>query len=125
MTIAVRPDQLAATPSLVVRAIQASRRRRATLFPEELFSDAAWDILLELYALYLEQQRTSISSVYAASAVPASTALRWINKLERDGMVIRTGDTLDARRSWISLSAAGVERMHTFFEMLPPTAVSV
>jgi len=27
------------------------------LFPEGLFSDPAWEILLELYAMHLEQQR--------------------------------------------------------------------
>ena len=115
----------AAVPGRVVRAVQAARRRRAALFEADLFSDPAWDILLELYALHLEQQRASVSSLYAASCVPATTALRWIAKLENDGLVIRTGDSVDARRSWIKLSADGVERMRRFFEMLPLATISV
>lgn len=89
------------------------------LFQEGLFSDPAWDILLELYALHLEQQRTSVSSVCVAASVPGSTAVRWIAKLEQDGLVRRTEDPLDARRSWIALSPDGVDRMRSFFESLP------
>jgi len=89
------------------------------LFPDGLFSDPAWEILLELYAVHLDQQRTSITSVCAASSVPATTALRWIAKLEQDGLVVRTDEPLDARRSWIALTSDGVDRMRSFFECLP------
>lgn len=114
-----------AQPDRLVRAVQAARRRRVALFNADLFSDPAWDILLELYALHLEQQRASVSGLYAASSVPGSTAIRWIARLEQDGLVVRTEDTLDARRSWIKLSADGVERMRRFFEMLPLATISV
>lgn len=66
-----------------------------------------------------------MSSLYAASCVPPTTALRWIAKLEKDGLVVRIEDSVDARRSWIKLSPAGVERMARFFEMLPLAAISV
>lgn len=112
-------------PSRLVRAVQAGRRRRVALFEAEMFSDPAWDILLELYALHLEQQRASVSSLYVASSVPGSTAVRWIAKLEKDGLIARSEDALDARRSWIKLTPDGVERMRRFFEMLPLAVVSV
>lgn len=112
-------------PSRIVRAVQAARLRRAALFDSSLFSDPAWDILLELYALHVEQRRASVSSVYAASSVPASTALRWVAKLEHDGLVTRSEDPTDARRSWIDLTADGRERMRRFFEMLPLAMASV
>lgn len=106
-------------PSLLVRAVQAARRCRTALFPDHLFSDPAWDILLELYVVHLEQQRTSVSSVCAASYAPASTALRWIAKLEAEGLIARTDDPLDARRSWIALTPDGVDRMSGLFRELP------
>lgn len=111
-------------PSVLVRKILAARKRRAALFSDELFSDPAWDILLELYALHLEQQRTSVSSVCVTASVPASTALRWIAKLEGGGLVVRTEDPLDARRSWIALTSEGVERMNTYFEKFPLSPTS-
>lgn len=110
--------------SALVRTVQAARNRRIALFGEGLFSDPAWDILLELYASHLEQRRTSISSVYLTSSVPASTALRWIAKLEQDGLVCRSEDPLDARRSWIALTSDGVDRMRRFFETLPFVTIS-
>lgn len=113
------PACSAVVPSLLVRQIQAARQRRAALFSDQLFSDPAWDILLELYALHLEQQRTSVSSVCVAASVPASTALRWIARLEADGLVVRTEDPLDARRNWIGLTSKAIERMHSYFGMLP------
>jgi DNA-binding MarR family transcriptional regulator len=114
-----------ALPSRLVRAVQTARKRRAALFEGDLFSDPAWDILLELYALHLDQQRASVSGLYAASGVPPTTALRWIAKLENDGLLVRTGDSVDARRSWIKLTEDGVERMRRFFEMMPLAAISV
>ncbi len=112
-------------PTRLVRTVQAARRRRAALFQDGLFSDPAWDILLELYATHLEQQRTSISSLCFASSVPASTALRWIARLEQDRLICRTEDPLDARRSWVALTPDGVHRMRSYFETLPLTHVSI
>jgi len=120
-----RNERETVLPSRLVRAVQTMRRRRTALFDADLFSDPAWDILLELYALHLEQQRASVSSLYAASSVPGSTALRWIAKLEHEGLVVRTDDSLDARRSWIKLTDEGVARMKRFFEMVPLAAISI
>src|SRR3546814_1843272 len=55
--------------------------RTDTLFPyTTLFrSDPAWDMLLDLYLAAERNTRpVSISSLCIASAVPATTALRWI-----------------------------------------------
>lgn len=114
-----------ALPSRLVRAVQTARRRRVALFDADLFSDPVWDILLELYALHLEQQRASVSGLYVASYVPASTALRWIAKLEHDGLVVRREDTTDARRNWIELTPDGLMRMSRYFEMLPLATISI
>lgn len=111
--------------SRMVRALQTARRRRDAFFDSELFADPAWDLLLELYAVHLEQRRVSVSSLCIAAYVPATTALRWIAKLEEDGFAHRSPDPLDARRAWIELSPEGVERMRGYFEMLPFGTFSV
>jgi len=107
------------SPSRPVRMLQSGRKGRISLFGADLFSDPAWDILLELYALHLEQQRASVSFVYAASGVPASTALRWVAKLEGEGFIVRIDHPTDARCSWLELTPEGLEKMTGFFEMLP------
>jgi len=114
-----------AIPGPLVRAIQAARRRRDALFAPELFADPAWDMLLELYALHLEQRRVSVSSLCIAAYVPPTTALRWVAKLEEEGLASRTEDATDGRRTWIELSEEGIERMQRYFETLPLTSVSI
>lgn len=104
----------AVRPVLVRRLIE-NRRERERIFGADLFSDPAWDILLELFLAELRQQRVAISNVGQASGVPPTTALRWIVKLETSGLISRRPDRLDARRVFIELSPAGREAMAAYF----------
>ena len=108
-----------ARPSRLVRAVQAARTRRFAFFDADMFADPAWDMLLELYGLHLEQISVSISGLCDSLFVPATTALRWMTRLEKDGLVFRRDDPNDARRSWVTLSPLGIEKMGRYFEMLP------
>jgi DNA-binding MarR family transcriptional regulator len=95
----------AATLGQLAREIVRSRRRRARVFGQTgLFGEPAWDILLGLYVAAEAQQRLNVSAVCELSGVPQSTALRWLEKLERDGWVRRDPDPLDRRRSWMLLT---------------------
>lgn len=92
------------------------RDRRASFFNADLFADPAWDILLYLYRAELEQRRVSVSSCCIAANVPPTTALRWINRLLREGMIEREPDPLDRRRMWVTLSDAASRAMRHFLE---------
>src|SRR3990170_5848442 len=102
-----------------VRAILKLRRRRDQFFEAELFADPAWDILLELYAAMLEQQRITVGTLCVASAVPSTTALRWISILEGKGLIRREADPMDGRRFHLSLSSSGLEAIASYFEGVP------
>jgi hypothetical protein len=97
-------------PRTVRLAIQA-RRAREAIFGSDLFADPAWDILLEAYAATLSQCRTSVTDLASAAAVPSTTALRWISKLENEGWLRRFADPFDARRSWLELTPKAVTAM--------------
>lgn len=101
-----------------VRKVIAARAARRQYFTADLFADPAWDILLELYALECEQHRTSVSKLCMAAAVPATTALRWIDKLHAEGLIMRSADPLDARRVWVSTSATGFSSMKAYLQDL-------
>lgn len=77
---------------------------RERYFDEGLFADPAWDMMLDLFASELAGCRVSVSSLCVAAAVPATTALRWINALVEKGLFVRRNDPLDARRAFIELS---------------------
>jgi len=107
-----------ATIDRLVREIVRSRRHRDSLFQAELFGEPAWDILLELYAAEQSHQKLSVSSVCVASAVPATTALRWVEKMEQKGWLRREADPHDARRSWVFLSKHASKAMRTYLQGL-------
>ena len=103
----------------LVRALIKVRRSRDRYFDSKLFGDPAWDMLLELYAAELGQRRVSITSLCIGSAVPPTTALRWIKALERKGLIRRTPDLRDARRVFVSLADETIQSMEQFFRNVP------
>jgi hypothetical protein len=111
---ALNSDQLGPT-SKQLKQLIAARRARDVFFGASLFDDPAWDILLQAYVARLDQTRLSVSAMCIASAVPSTTALRWLNKLEQDGWLVRRADPLDARRTWIELSDAGNVTMERYW----------
>ena len=107
-----------------IRRILRARLDRNRFFPSHLFADPAWDMLLDLYAAELGQQRVSVCSLCAAANVPTTTALRWIASLEREGLVERNPDPLDARRFFLSLSGKASQAMAQYFAETPRFASS-
>ena len=95
----------------VARAVEIyrSRRRRDAAFGQDadLFGEPAWDILLDLLDADANGRRISVTSASLASSVPATTGLRMIAILEERGLVVRTDDPRDRRRSHVSLTGKG------------------
>lgn len=87
----------------VISAIRA-RRLRGRYFPEDLFADPAWDMMLELLLAELNQQCQTVTDLCDAAAVPARTALRWLNSLVQMGLVVRRDDPFDVERSFVELA---------------------
>lgn len=81
-----------------------ARRRRGLLFADEIFADPCWDMLLDLFVSQALERDVSVSSVCIASCVPQTTALRWLARLEALGLVERSPDPKDGRRTLIRLS---------------------
>ena len=92
------------------------RRERQQYFDNDLFGEPAWDILLILYWAEMEQLRLTVSNVCEAAHVPPTTALRWISKLEADGMILRAPHPYDGRVFRLSLSCHAVERMNQLMD---------
>lgn len=104
-------DAKALDEAKFVQTIINLRRIREKLFGFELFSDPAWDVLLELHAASLSGHPVSISRLCAAAQVPATTALRWIHTMSEAGILVRETDTQDKRRAYMRLSPQAAESM--------------
>lgn len=123
VTAARFPDQPVTQKE--VRALQKLRRSRNRFFDGDMFADPAWDILLELYAAKLGQQKVAVGHLCEAAGVPATTALRWISMLQNKGLIERTADPMDGRRFHLSLSSAGLCTMGSYFRTVPVGAALV
>lgn len=100
----------------LARALVNARAHRRQFFKSTLFSEPAWDILLELLAADCEGRRCSISSAGLTANIPTTTALRWINTLEHEGLIRREDDPLDRRRSFLILTDDGRSALKRYFE---------
>lgn len=87
-----------------------------------LFSDPAWDILIDLYAASMEERKTSVSSACIASAVPSTTALRYIERMKQMGLLDRFADNRDRRVVLLSITPRGEKIVKDFlFELIKGT----
>lgn len=110
------PPQKGAVNPSHLKAVLYARQLRNRHFPKGLFSDPAWDMLLDLYVARLRETRVSVTSLASASGVPPATAYRWMVLLLRHGLIERTPDPTDKRRVFVVLTDAGAERMRAYFE---------
>jgi hypothetical protein len=107
----------------VVRSVIRARRLRTRFFPEELFADPAWDMLLDLLQAEISHLRVPVSSLCIAAAVPATTALRWLKTLVQQGLFIRRADPHDGRRVFVELAPATSTALRRYFAELGQVAV--
>lgn len=98
-----------------VRKIIRARRLRTRYFPEHLFADPAWDMLLDLLQAELSHLRVPVSSLCIAAAVPATTALRWLKTMVADGLFVRRADPHDGRRVFVELAPATRSALRHYF----------
>jgi DNA-binding transcriptional ArsR family regulator len=95
----------------LARHLYRMRRMRDLYFKSELFGEAAWDILLDLYVARVEKQPISTTSACIGAAVPHTTALRWLRQLESEGLVTRHRPRRDERIHLIEITDEGYARM--------------
>ena len=106
-----------------VRAVIRARRLRGRYFPDEMFADPAWDMLLDLLQAEIAQLRVPVSSLCIAAAVPATTALRWLKSMTSDGIFVRRADPHDGRRVFVELSPEASIALRRYFAEVGSVAV--
>jgi hypothetical protein len=100
------------------KATYYARRVREEVFGSDMFADARWDILLDLFLAQLLGKRVQVSSACIASAVPPTTALRHIQEMCESGVLDRQQCPDDNRRCYLSLSPQSFEKMEHLYHRL-------
>ena len=106
-------DRPAAELLAKAREILTDRRRRLRYFDGEMFSERAWEMLLHLYALDAGA-RQNVTRIAKLSGTSKTTALRWIDYLEKHALVRRSAHPTDRRVSFVELTPEGKQCLEAY-----------
>lgn len=86
------------------RHILAGRKQRDRYFDPMLFSNPAWDILLNLFVADSEGRPVTLLDSCLISTIPQGVALRWLGYLKQEEMVLERSDPENPGQTLIRLS---------------------
>lgn len=101
-------------PHVLCERVFMRRQTRAMLFGADLFSDPAWDILLLLFAQSANRTYLPTGEISLAG-LPQTTALRWLEALERRGLVWRGNHPADELLRPVGLSQHARDLLTAYF----------
>jgi len=95
----------------LARRIYAAAIERDRTFPEAVFDQPAWSIMLDLYIAHHEKRLVNMFGASIGARVPQSTAHRWLENLEEGGLVARRPGTFNDRDVMVALTPDAIARM--------------
>lgn len=98
-----------------ILSILIARRGRQAVLGSNLFSEPAWDLLLELYAAKLGSRSMSLADLARAIETPHSTTTRWIAVLKARGLATES-DATDPDQQWVRLTDEGASKMKSLID---------
>jgi DNA-binding MarR family transcriptional regulator len=111
----ILPSTLAGTTlAAMAERLYLERKRRADYFPAALFGEPVWDLMLALFVAREEGRRLSIAQAYEAAAVKPAAGRRLLVRMERAGLVARSGGQEDRRKRYVALSQNAHERLSDY-----------
>jgi hypothetical protein len=87
----------------LVRRLVRAEYSRSRVIGGKILGDPAWNILLDLLLASLEGRRVAVSSACIVAGVATTTALRLVNRMVDDGVLVRIPDDNDGRRSFLGI----------------------
>ena len=85
----------------LARIIASGRHRRSQILSRIRFGEPSWDMILDLYLAGCDGQKRDVISLCQSSGVPQTTALRYVDMLEQQGLIRREPDQTDGRRMFV------------------------
>ncbi|HEX3422574.1 MAG TPA: hypothetical protein VHS33_04125 [Sphingomicrobium sp.] len=107
-----------------VRSARNLRKLRRQLFGYDMYSGPAWEILLHLFESHVLERRDTVGNVTDGTELPGATSLRWMSRLEEEGLIRLRDDHLDRRRRYVELTGAGVDLMTRYFSGASPHPIA-
>jgi hypothetical protein len=89
----------------------AERRRRDALFPNGLFGEPAWDLLLAMFLARDKGKPMILCKAYRAAGVSDTTGRRLLDRMEAEGLITRHRAPRSRKMRIVELTDLAVERM--------------
>ena len=91
--------------------LYAERRRRDALFPDGLFGEPAWDLLLAMFTAHEKGQAMILCRAYKAAGVSDTTGRRLLDRMEEEGLITRRRAPRSRKMRIVELTDLAVERL--------------
>jgi hypothetical protein len=95
------------------------RRRRERLLGREFGLDAPWHMMLDLLVAEGEGRQVSVTSASLSAGGAPSSGLRIVSRMIEAGLVSKTPDPDDGRRSWVQLTTFARSRLMSILNAHP------
>lgn len=89
--------------AVLVKKLIRAEYSRARVIGGKILGDPAWNILLDLLLASLEGRQVAVSSACIVAGVATTTALRLVNRMVDDGVLVRIPDESDGRRHFLAI----------------------
>jgi DNA-binding MarR family transcriptional regulator len=83
-----------------------------------MFGETPWDMLLALYVTDFAGGHQSIGQLVSWIGAPHTTALRWIDYLEKERLISRESDPRNRRIVIIEITDKGRQKLDDYFSTL-------
>ena len=104
-------EDACATARALAERLYAERRRRDALFPDGLFGEPAWDLLLAMFVARDRNQATILCKAYKAAGVTDTTGRRLLDRMEEEGLITRRRAPRSRKMRIVELTDLAVERL--------------
>ena len=91
--------------------LYAERRRRDALFPDDLFGEPAWDLLLAMFIAREKGQPMILCKAYKAAGVSDTTGRRLLDRMEEEGLITRRRAPRSRKMRIVELTDLAVEKL--------------
>ena len=119
-TVLRNPNHVCDRGAAFIKTYLRARRDREWQFPRGLFSDPAWDILLELYVAQSEDRPVTVRDACKAASVPETSGTRWLRILESRHLVKREGETPEPNEATVTLTRDAIAGMNHWLDRVQP-----
>jgi MarR family transcriptional regulator, temperature-dependent positive regulator of motility len=93
------------------KRLQRARQERDAYIPTAVLGEPGWSLLLDLFVAHHQGRVVNSSGACFGAGVPQTTGLRWLDKLDLAGLIVRHPHPRDTRFVMIELSPEGLQRM--------------